>query len=133
MIAGFNKKQKSEFFGGKLMFQIAGVFLLIIVVALVFANLKMFQKKQGLDSQIITYQKKIEDIKKSSETLKKEIANSDNVDYLEKLAYEQGMTKTGEKEVIFITPKEKTEAVAKDKNTWPDWLKQSWNWIKSKF
>ena len=70
MVADFNKKQKSEFSGNKIVLQMAAVLFLIIVVILVFANFKMYQKRKELVSQIDNYEKQIAEIKKSSQKLK---------------------------------------------------------------
>jgi cell division protein FtsB len=137
MVADFNKKGNREFFNEKLLFQAVGIIFLIIIVVLIFADFKIYQKKQELISQINTYKKQIEDIKKSSQNLKDEIANSNNTDYLEKIAYEQlGEQKPSEKEVIFIPPQEKPKTVSRPENFWSayvSWISQSWNWLKSKF
>ena len=132
----FNKKGNKAFFNDKLLFRVLGVAFLIIIFVLILADFKMYQKKRELAAQVNSYQKKIEDIKKSSQTLKDEIANSDNPDYLEKIAYEQlGQTKAGETEYIFITPPKQTEAAAKPQNFWDNFmgsLSSAWSWIKSK-
>lgn len=134
----FNKKANREFFNENLLFKTAGILFLVVIIVLIFADFKIYQKKQELTSQINAYQKQIEDIKKSSQTLKDEIANSNNTDYLEKLAYEQlGEQKPGEKEVIFVAPKEKTKTAQKPQNfwdvkLWSGWLSGAWQWIKSK-
>ena len=139
MVADFNKKGNREFFNNNLLFKTVGILFLVGIFILIFADFKIYQKKQELTSQINAYQKQIEDIKKSSQTLKNEIANSDSVDYLEKIAYEQlGEQKPGEKEVIFITPQEKSKTAAGlanfwDIKLWVGWMAQSWNWLKSKF
>jgi cell division protein FtsB len=139
MVADFNRKQKSEFFSKKLAFQTAGVLVLTIIAFLTFADIKIYQKKKELISEINNYKKQIEDIKQSNQNLKNEIVNSNNQDYIEKIAYEQlGEQKPGEKEVIFITPPKKAEIISKPENFWDvkvwlGWLSGSWNWIKSKF
>jgi cell division protein FtsB len=139
MLADFNKKQKMEMGANKIAFQIAGTLFLIAVVVLVFANYKMYQKKNQLAAQINNYQEKIKNLKQSSQTLKNEIANADNIDYLEKIAYEQlGQQKPGEKEVIFIMPDKKADASLNTDNAWSfksfgAWLSGTWQWIKSKF
>jgi cell division protein FtsB len=99
----FNKKANREFFNNKLLFKTVGILFIAGIVVLILADFRIYQKKQELASQVAAYQKQIEDIKKSSQTLKDEIANQDNKDYLEKIAYEQGMVKAGEKEVIYYT------------------------------
>ncbi len=134
MIADFNKKQKKEFFSNKIAFQAAGILLLIIIVILIFAELKMYQKRGELVSGIYNYKKQIEDIKKTNQNLQDEISNSDNQDYIEKIAYEQlDQQKPGEKEVIFINPPEKTETAANPENFWLAWFSGVFSWIKSKF
>lgn len=110
---------------------------MIIIVALAFSDCKIYQHKKNLVLQVNAYQKKIDDLKKSSQTLKDEIANSDNTDYLEKLAYEQlGQQRPGERQVIFISPsQENPKEAPKPKNfweLWTGWLGQSWSWLKSK-
>ena len=85
MVADFKKKGNREFFNNDLLFKTVGILFLVGICALIFADFKIYQKKQELISQINAYQKQIEDIKKSSQSLKDEIANSNNTDYLEKL------------------------------------------------
>lgn len=138
MVADFNKKGNREFFNSKLLFKTVGVLFLVGIFVLILADLKIYQKKQQLTAQINAYQKQIEDIKKSSQTLKDEIANSNNTDYLEKLAYEQlDEQKPGEKEVIFVSPQEqpKTATDKKSENFLDkclNWFTGEFNWIKSK-
>ena len=136
MVADFNKKQKGEFFTEKLLFKVVGILFLIIILILIFYNLKILSKKQEMNSLIGNLQKQIENLNQSSATLKEEIANANKPDYLEKIAYEQGMAKTGEKEIIFVSPQKKTEAISEQQDfwqMWTGWLSQSLNWIKSKF
>ena len=138
MVANFGKKQKGDSVANKPVFQIVGIFILLMIVILLIADVKIYQKKRELVQRIDDYKKQIEDIKKSSQTLKSEIANSDNVDYLEKIAYEQlNKQKPGEQEIIFIAPPEDANISAKpanfwDTKTWFGWMGQSWNWLKSK-
>lgn len=138
MVANFNKKANKEFFTGKLLFRAIGVLFLAIIGVLIFTDFKIYQKKQELVAQINDYQKQIEDIKNNNQNLKTEIANSDNTDYLEKIAYEQlGQQKPGEKEVIFVMPQKKSPPAVKSENfwsakNWPAWLGGAWQWLKSK-
>jgi len=139
MVANFSRKGNRKFFDKKLLFKSIGVIFFIVVAFLVFENFKMYQKKQRLTAQLASYQKQIQEIGESNETLKEEIDNADNIDYLEKIAYEQlGQQRPGEKEIIFITPEKESErAEAKqnlwDTKSWLSWLSGFWNWIKSKF
>lgn len=137
MIADFNKKENRIFSGKKLLFKAVGIIFLAAIFLLIVADIKMYQKKQALISQIDNYQKQIEDIKKSSQNLRDEIANSDNVDYLEKLAYEQlGEQKPGEKQIIFVMPEGQPEQETESQNfldSFSGWLSGAWQWIKNKF
>jgi cell division protein FtsB len=134
MIADFSKKRNREFSGRKLLLQAAGILFLLTSLFLIFADYKIYQKKKDLALQVESYQKQIEAIKKSNQDLKDKIANSDNIDYLEKLAYEQlDRQKPGEKQVIFITPQEKPKEEARPESFWTSWFSQTWSWIKNRF
>jgi len=134
MVANFNKKQKSDSAFENTAFQVAGILFSVIVVALIFSDIKMYQKKKELLTEINNYKKQITDIQNSSKAIKNDIANQNNPDYIEKIAYEQlGEQKPGEKEVIFVAPPKKTDSSVQLQNPWYDWIANSWNWIKSKF
>jgi len=137
MVADFNKKQKGDFFNEKLLLKTAGIVFLAVIGFLIFKDYKIYQKKQELSAQITSYQKQIEDLKRNSQTLKEQIANSENTDYLEKVAYEElGVQKPGEKQVIFIAPKNKPAALHKSEDflqSWTAWFSGAWQWIKNKF
>lgn len=117
----------------KALFQGVGTIIIIFLAILVIADVRIYLKKHELVSQIDSYKKQIEEIQKSSQTLKEEIANSDNPNYLEKIAYEQGMVKAGEKEIIFMAPTPGPTPGPAKQNFWAASLGQLWNWIKSKF
>jgi cell division protein FtsB len=134
----FNKKANREFFNNKLLFKTVGILFIAGILVLILADFKIYQKKKELALEVAAYQKQIADIKNSNQTLKDEIANQDNKDYLEKIAYEQGMVKAGEKEIIYykVSP-EKPKEAAKPQNfwdvkVWTGWLSGAWNWIKSR-
>ncbi|MCX6723149.1 MAG: septum formation initiator family protein [Candidatus Staskawiczbacteria bacterium] len=137
MVAEFNNKANKEFFNEKLLFQTIGVVFLLAIVVLIFADIKIYQKEKEVASKIIDYQKQIEDIKRSSQNLKDEIANSDNQDYLEKIAYEQlGEAKPGETVYSFVGGKEKLKTVAKPQNFWgifTGWLSNAISWLGEQF
>lgn len=135
MVANFSRKRNREFFKTKLLFQIGGVLFLIIIIVLIFVDFKIYQKKRELTSQINSYKKQVEDIKESIQSLKDEIANSDNIDYLERIAYEQlGEQKPGEKAVIFISQQEKAKEVLVPESSFLGaWLAGLWDWLKGKF
>ena len=116
---------------------------LVLILVLVVADIKIYQKKRELNSQIRNYREQIADIKKNSQTLKDEIANANNTDYLEKLGYEQfDLARPGETEYMFVTLSDKAEEISNqnldsknlwDVGSWTSWISQKWNWIKSRF
>ena len=113
----------------------AAVFFVIFAGFMIFEDAKIFQKKQELVLKINDYKKQIEDIQKSNQELNKEIANSDNPDYIEKIAYEQlDQQRPGEKEFIFSMPDNKSQNQnGQQNNSLAGWLSGAWSWIKSKF
>jgi cell division protein FtsB len=134
MVADFNKKRKGKFFDNKLIIQLAGVFIVIVLIFLIVSDFNIYKRKKELKSQINFYQKQIEELKEANQDLNDKIDNADNIDYLEKIAYEQlGEQKPGEKGVIFITQKEEAEETPESKNFWTSWFTGAWNWIKSAF
>lgn len=139
MVADFNKKQNRDFFSEKFWFRAAGILFMVIALLLVVADFKMYQKKKELDAKVSDYKKQIGQIEKRNTTLKEEIANSDNPNYIEKIARnEEGMQKPGEKVVSFVMPVRPKKTTEKTENfwngeNWLGWLSQSWSWIKSKF
>jgi cell division protein FtsB len=139
MVPNLKRKGNRKFFDKKFIFRAVGISFLLAIVFLSFEDFKLYQRKQKLAAQISSYQKQIQEIEKSSQTLKEEIANADNPDYLEKIAYEQlGQQKPGEKQIIFIAPQEKSEQSAVQQNildtkSWAGWLSGAWQWIKNKF
>ena len=137
MVADFKKKQKGDSSENHNIFQVVGIVFMVIIVVLAFSDIKIYQKKRELALQVANYKKQIAGIKENNQKLKAEIANSDNVDYLEKIAYEQlGQQKPGEQEVIFINPQKKADTAVKQQNflgATSAWFSDTWGWIKSKF
>src|SRR3989339_585305 len=82
MVADFNKKQKGEAVVNKLLFKAFGIIFLFVILILIIADLRIYQKKKDLVSQIDFYKKQIEEIKKNGERLKNQIDNSDSKNFL---------------------------------------------------
>lgn len=123
MVADFAKKQKS---GDKLMLKVLSVLFLCLAVFLIVANIKLYQKKKVLLTQVQNYTDQIKKIQESSKKLQDEIANTNNSDYIEKVAREEAnMQKPGEKVVSFIMPQAKPAEKPKD-NSWTAGLSSFW-------
>ena len=139
MVSDFNKKGNRDASNNELLFKTVGILLLIFVAFMIVEDIKIYQRKRELATEINNYKKQITDIKNSSQNLKNEIANSNNTDYLEKIGYEQfGETKPGETEYMFVKSAKKTETISNPQNLWDPkmWLAdlgQFWSWIKDNF
>jgi len=138
MVSDFNKKENRNFFNKKFFYKAGGIFFLIAVAFLIYKDVQIYQKKRQLALQINNYKEQIKNLEESNKTLNEEIANADDVDYLEKIAYEQlGEQRPGEKQFIFITPEEKEQAESEpDKSAWQNFtasISGFWAWIKSRF
>mgnify|MGYP005856135635 CR=1 FL=1 len=105
-------------------------------MVLFLADFRIYKKKKELKIQLDSYQSKIEELEDNNKSLNDQITNIDNEEYLEKIAYEQGMVRVGEKGIIFISPEAEQNEAPEVENIWDDfagWLSGRWNWIKSKF
>ncbi len=129
MVADFNKKAKLESFKENFLFQILGIVFVVIVIVLFLSDYRIYQRKRELAKQVESYKKQIEELEQSGKILKEQIANADNKDYLEKVAYEQlGQQKPGEREIIFVSQEQKQD-IAKKQETPDDF----WDFLANKF
>lgn len=145
MVAYSDKKINRKKPVSRILLPAAGIILCIIVAVLVLINFHIYKQKRELISKIKHYQNQIESIKKANQGLKYNIKNADNIDYLEKIAYEQlGEQKPGEQAVIFVAPEQKQKESDSSDAYWTGqflsplngvggWLQGFWNWIKSRF
>jgi len=128
----FEKKQK------RWPLLLLGIIFLIAAAALIFADFRIYQKKKEYLSQINYYKNQIQQIEAENEKLKQGIENSDDINYIEKVARKElDMQKPGEKVVGFIMPESKTQLQTRQNfwtaNFWASWLSGAWQWLKSKF
>lgn len=133
MVANFKKKQKSDgpdnFFSSPFI----KIFLLIIIIFLIFADIKVYKDRKKLNLQIDNLKERIEEIKKKNNTLEEGIARADDKDYIEKIAREElGLQIEDEKVVSFIMQKSQQEQeVIPDNNffnikNWFGWFSNGW-------
>ncbi|MBI2053885.1 MAG: septum formation initiator family protein [Candidatus Staskawiczbacteria bacterium] len=132
MVSHFTKKQKGKTIKNGL-FQAISIFLAVILVFLVFADIKIYKNKKKLNSQLKEYQRQIEEIKKSNEEMEEGIAMADDREYIEKIAREEfSMQQPGEKVVAFLTPEREEEPQPPDndnfwnRNFFLKWVNNMW-------
>src|SRR3989344_4779018 len=127
MITNFRKKQKSNTASSFFSSPFVKFFFILIIVFLLYTDVKVYKDRKKLNSQIDNLKEKIETIQKKNSTLEQGIVRVNDKDYIEKVAREElDLQIQNEKEintsVNFFNPK-----------TWLGWFSNSWQWIKSKF
>ncbi len=127
----------SKFFKKEILIKITGIILLAFVAFMLFENFKIYQREKELKIQIETYKKQMEEIKQSTQNLKDEIANSNSVDYLEKIGYEKFvLVRPGETEYMFIETVPEVEVKEIKPDFWKsvtDSIFNAWQWLKNRF
>ena len=126
MIANSKKKQKTggsdNFFASPFI----KIFLVIIVIFLVFADISVYRTRKKLNTQIDSLKEKIAEIEEKNNKLKEGITRADDKDYIEKIAREElDLQIQDEKVVSFIMPETKqTEETNVSINYWNprNWL-----------
>ena len=136
MVSDFNKKQNRDNLSQKFLLIFGGILILGVVALLIFANSRIYNKREKLISEIENLKNKIENIQQRNDELKQGIANAENDQYIEKVAREElDLQKEGEKVVSFvITPNQSSSNNSQSKNTlqiWIGWLSSGWQWIKN--
>ena len=137
MVPKFQKKKKG-FAPRHTWLHVGGVVVLIVSAVLVVANIKMYQKKQAFLAQVTNLKNQIEDIQSRNSQLNKGISQSDDQDYIEKVAREQlDLQKPGEKAVSFVAAPDTTVQTSDNNQAsvqyWFGWIGASWQWIKNNF
>ncbi|MBI3631591.1 MAG: septum formation initiator family protein, partial [Candidatus Staskawiczbacteria bacterium] len=108
MISNFKKKQNSNTPASFFSSPFVKIFILIVIVFLIFANIKVYKDKKKFDFQINTLKEKIQSIQKKNDILEQGIARADDKDYIEKIAREElDLQMKDEKVISFVMPKEK--------------------------
>ena len=117
MVADFSKKQNRE--KEDILFKtFVGIFLVVFLL-LIFANVRLYLRKKELTDQVKNYSEQISKIQESSKKLEEQIANSEDKDYIEKVAREEAnMQKSGEKAISFIMPEQDDNANQQGNNFW---------------
>lgn len=129
MVTDFQRKQKRKSF--KYLLIVGGIFIAIVFILLLIADIRVYQKRAELNSRIENLKNKIQDIKDKNNNLQEGIAKADDNNYIEKIAREElGLQKEGEKVFSFIIPQEQNlkneEASRNFFQVWLGWLTYFW-------
>ncbi len=102
-----------------------GFLVLGIIGFLVISDLRINQRKAGLETKIEKLKKEIQALEKKNQGLKAGIAQSTQEDYWKEKLYEQGYVEEGEQQVVILPPEEeaKEEKNFLNPKNWLEWIK----------
>ena len=122
MVADFDKKQKRSSGKNKIFVFLLFILCLFFLGILIYADIKIYQKRQELNMQLKNLKGQSEDLKKNNSQLQNGISNATNQDYVEKVAREQlDLQKQNEKVTVFLMPKNEG-AEANNQSQSKSWL-----------
>lgn len=123
MIASFKKKQKTSQLNRFLLIA-GGVLILFFCVLLAVASVRVYKKKQQLNSHVEDLKSQVENMKRQNENLKQGISNANDDKYIEKVAREElDLQKPGEKVISFVTAEaEAAKSKSEQKSILQVWL-----------
>ena len=129
MIADFRKNQKKDPWN-IVVWNIIGLVLLCAVVFLVIADVKMYQRRKILNTQIESLKNKIQNLQKENTTLNESMLRGDDNEYIEKIAREEfDLQQPGEKVVSFTAPQHQEQHDSEQKNIFGVWLSWFSGWF----
>ncbi len=116
------RKNKDPFH--KIIFAAGEILLLVIFIILIVADIRVYQKKQKLASELENLKNNIQDFQKKNDDLKQGTLNENNNQYyVEKVAREElDLQKPGEKVVYFVKQSDQQKENQGQKNILQNWL-----------
>ena len=128
MVAYFQKKQKGA--SHNVIIFLGGIFIICIVIILVIADIKMYQKRAMLNSRIENLQHSIANMENKNTTLQESILKVDDTAYTEKIAREElDLQQPGEKVFSFIKTPNTEQPNNQTGNVWQGWLYKIKGWF----
>jgi cell division protein FtsB len=132
----FKKKQKSEFALKNFFIRVGAFLIFAFAGILIISDIKIYLQGKNLKQEVAKYENQLEQLREQNRKLEEKIANSDNPDYIEKVAREeQDMQKEGETVVSFVFPEngDNKNKISSSKFENLGWLASFANWIKGLF
>jgi cell division protein FtsB len=132
----FKKKQKSEFILKAFFIRVGAFLIFAFAGILIISDIKIYIQGKSLKQEVAKYENQLTQLKEQNKKLEEKIANSDNPDYIEKVAREeQDMQKEGETAVSFVFPENNNSKNAAASGEFENlgWLASFTNWIKGLF
>jgi cell division protein DivIC len=132
----FKKKQKSEFILKNFFIRVGAFLVFAFAGILIISDIKIYIQGKNLKQEVAKYESQLAQLKDQNRKLEEKIANSDNPDYIEKVAREeQDMQKEGETVVSFVFPENSDNENAASSGKFENlgWLASFMDWIKGLF
>ncbi len=129
MVADFkNKRNRNP--RKQFLLYVGGFFLAFLLIFLVVANIRVYQKRQEFLAQVASLKNQIKDIQQRNNNLEQGITKASDSQYIEKVAREQlDLQKPGEKAVSFVTsPPTQQKPTPPNQNIFQTW----WSWLVGK-
>ena len=118
MVADF-KKKKSHSPYQRLWLSVGLAALAVLLVCLVVADVKVYQKRKELNAQVSGLQQKVQSLKAQNANLQEGLARQNDDTYIEKVAREQlDLQQPGETVVSFVKPDGQAPTAPVQKNNW---------------
>ena len=129
-MADFKKKQQISP-AKKVLFIFGGFLILFVAIFLIIADIKTYQKMKELNAQVENLKNKVAELQNNNSKLQQGISQSDDPEYIEKVAREElDLQKPGETVVSFVA----SEVQASNNNPPPKSFWQNWlGWVGNLF
>lgn len=96
-----------------------GVLFIIIVVFLIFSNLKISKRRSELTERLMQLRQEAQLLEERNEQLEAGVSQTLEIDYTEKVLREKGLyKKEGEEMVVILPPEEEEEVEEEEKSIW---------------
>jgi len=128
----FKKKQKKNLLA-TILLGAGSLFIVGLVIALVVADIKIYQRKQELTLQLKSLQEKVQDLKNQNDDLKEGTVRATDNAYVEKVAREElDLQLPGEKVFSFVAESEQSENEKAPQAT-GNWFQNAYVWVAGLF
>ncbi len=126
----FQKKTKNPY--RRFFINLGALAIVGILITLVVADVKVYQKHKELDTQVLGLKQKVENLKQQNAQLKEGMARQDDPAYIEKVAREElDLQLSGEKVISFVqASNQKAVTPATKPNVLQLWLGWIGGWFK---
>jgi cell division protein FtsB len=112
------REKKKNIFKEKVLQFFLLIFTLFFIVFLVLSNLKLERKKREISQQIEDLKLKIEELEEKKKKLEEAIFQTQNKNYWEELAREEGYVKEGEEAIVIKKVEEEREKTKEEEKIW---------------